>query len=291
MWIVCKTADRLRRIPYRSNKLIIDTLIRVKQSEERPKEQYEVQPEQQYEVHPEQQSEGRSQRQSQKQSLPQSQKQPHKKPQKQSELMDCTLSLPAEAAGLVIVVPGTEATTGSVQDLLLSKLLAEVGMGTLLLHRILEPSNHSSRPNHNWYEGKSTSYHLICMLDWLAAQPYLREIPIGLLGSKEGAIAAMEAAAARPQHVRAVVSQGGRVDLAFDSLASTVSPVLMVVGDLDVDLCELNAWAASHLLAPHATQVIHGAGTEFVEPSALAEAASLARDWFMRYLPTAAAAE
>jgi putative phosphoribosyl transferase len=249
----------------------------VKQSEERPKEQYEVQPEQQ----PENQPQGRSQRQSQKQS--------QKKSQQQSELMDCALSLPAEAAGLVIVVPGIEATTSSVQDLLLSKLLAEVGMGTLLLHRILEPSNRSSRPNHNWYEGKSTSYHLIGMLDWLAAQPYLREIPIGLLGSKEGAIAAMEAAAARPQHVRAVVSQGGRVDLAFDSLASTVSPVLMVVGDLDVDLCELNAWAASHLLAPHATQVIHGAGAEFVDPSALAEAASLARDWFMRYLPTAAA--
>ena len=198
--------------------------------------------------------------------------------------MDCALSLPAEAAGLVIVVPGTEATTGSVQDLLLSKLLAEVGMGTLLLNHILEPSNRSSKPNHNWYEDKSTSYHLIGMLDWLADQPFLREIPIGLLGSKEGAIAAMEAAAARPQRVRAVVSQGGRVDLAFDSLASTVSPVLMVVGDLDVDLCELNAWAASHLLAPHATQVIHGAGAEFVEPSALAEAASLARDWFMRYL-------
>ncbi len=198
--------------------------------------------------------------------------------------MDCTLSLPAEAAGIVIVVPGKEETTGSIQDLLLSRLLAEVGMGTLLLHRIREANNRSPKPNDNWCEGKSTSYHLIGMLDWLAAQPFLREIPIGLLGTKEGAIAAMEAAAARPQHVRAVVSQGGRVDLAFDSLASTVSPVLLVVGDLDVDLCELNAWAASHLLAPHATQVIHGAGAEFVEPNALAEAARYARDWFLRYL-------
>jgi len=279
MSIARKTADSPRWIPCHLNRPRIDALKCVKQSEERPKEQ------------PEKQPQGQSQQQSQRQSQRQSQKQPQKKSQKQSELMDCTLSLPAEAAGLVIVVPGTEATTGSVQDLLLSKLLAEVGMGTLLLNRILEPSNRSSSPNHNWYEGKSTSYHLIGMLDWLADQPFLREIPIGLLGTKEGAIAAMEAAAARPQHVRAVVSQGGRVDLAFDSLASTVSPVLMVVGDLDVDLCELNAWAASHLLAPHATQVIHGAGAEFVEPSALAEAASLARDWFMRYLTPVTADE
>jgi putative phosphoribosyl transferase len=256
----------------------------VKQSEAQSEVQSEVQTDKRYDKRSEKQPQGQSSQQ-------QSQKQPQKKSHKQSELIDCTLSLPAEAAGLVIVVPGTEATTGSVQDLLLSKLLAEVGMGTLLLNRILEPSDHSSRPNQNWYEDKNTSYHLIGMLDWLAAQPFLREIPIGLLGSKEGAIAAMEAAAARPQHVRAVVSQGGRVDLAFDSLASTVSPVLMVVGDLDVDLCELNAWAASHLLAPHATQVIHGAGAEFVEPSALAEAASLARDWFMRYLPPVAADE
>jgi len=232
----------------------------------------------------EKQPQKQAQKQPEKQPQKQQQKRPKKQPQKQLELMDCTLSLPAEATGIVIVVPGKEATAGSIQDLLLSRLLAEVGMGTLLLHRIREATNRSPKPNDNWYEGKSTSYHLISMLDWLADQPFLREIPIGLLGTKEGAIAAMEAAAARPQHVRAVVSQGGRVDLAFDSLASTVSPVLLVVGDLDVDLCELNAWAASHLLAPHATQVIHGAGAEFVEPNALAEAARHARDWFLRYL-------
>ena len=276
MRIVCKTADSPHWVPHHPNRLRIDALICVKQSEVQT-EVPEVQTDKRSDKRPDKTSDKRSEKQPQGQS---SQRQSQKQPQKKSE-----------AAGLVIVVPGTEATTGSVQDLLLSKLLAEVGMGTLLLNRILEPSDHSSRPNQNWYEDKNTSYHLIGMLDWLAAQPFLREIPIGLLGSKEGAIAAMEAAAARPQHVRAVVSQGGRVDLAFDSLASTVSPVLMVVGDLDVDLCELNAWAASHLLAPHATQVIHGAGAEFVEPSALAEAASLARDWFMRYLPPVAADE
>ena len=96
--------------------------------------------------------------------------------------------------------------------------------------------------------------------------------------------ACLGAAAARPQQVRAIVSKGGRPDLAFDVVAAVQTPNLLIVGSSDVDVLEPNAWAASDLQTSHAIKVVAGACHLFEEPGCLEEAAKLAREWFQTQL-------
>jgi pimeloyl-ACP methyl ester carboxylesterase len=121
-------------------------------------------------------------------------------------------------------------------------------------------------------------------IDWLAGQPTTRGLPIGLFGASTGAAAALRAAAARPELVKAVVSRGGRPDLAGDALAIVRAPTLLIVGADDTPVIPLNEAARQRLRAPAEIVLVPGASHLFEEPGTLAEASALARDWFLRHL-------
>jgi putative phosphoribosyl transferase len=120
---------------------------------------------------------------------------------------------------------------------------------------------------------------------WALETPATRELPIGYFGASTGAAAALRAAAEVGDAVGAVVSRGGRPDLAADRLALVTAPTLLIVGSLDGEVLELNLHAAALLGCPHRIAIVEGAGHLFEEPGALERVAQLAIDWFDAHLP------
>ena len=119
---------------------------------------------------------------------------------------------------------------------------------------------------------------------WARSQSRLQSLPIGYFGASTGAAAALRAAAELPDAVAAVVSRGGRPDLAGDRLAGVASPTMLIVGGRDPEVLELNRRAAELLRCPHELVVVKGAGHLFEEPGTLEQVSELAIDWFQRYL-------
>jgi pimeloyl-ACP methyl ester carboxylesterase len=125
------------------------------------------------------------------------------------------------------------------------------------------------------------------MLDRLADEGPARGLPVGLFGSSTGAAAALIAAARRPRRVGAVVSRGGRADLAGDALDQVRAPTLLIVGGLDHVVLALNEQALERLPGERRLEIVPGATHLFEEPGALPRVAALARDWFAARLATA----
>jgi dienelactone hydrolase len=125
---------------------------------------------------------------------------------------------------------------------------------------------------------------LVGVTDWLVEQPNAQPLPIGYFGASTGAAAALVAAAERPKIVRAVVSRGGRPDLAGPALARVEAPTLLIVGGNDPLVIELNRAALAQLRCEKRLVIVPGATHLFEEPGTLDEVARLARQWFERYL-------
>jgi dienelactone hydrolase len=125
---------------------------------------------------------------------------------------------------------------------------------------------------------------VVATIDWLADDPAARELPVGCFGASTGAAAALIAAAARPERVWAVVSRGGRPDLAGDALRRVTAPTLLIVGGNDPEVLRLNRQALTALTGEARLEVVPGATHLFEEPGALERVAALARDWFVRHL-------
>jgi len=126
---------------------------------------------------------------------------------------------------------------------------------------------------------------LVGATGWLREQPETRHLRIGYFGASTGAAAALVAAAQLPSTVRAVVSRGGRPDLARDALRRVRAPTLLIVGELDTPVIPLNEAALAALPGEKRLEIVPGATHLFEEPGALEAVARLARDWFVRYLP------
>jgi pimeloyl-ACP methyl ester carboxylesterase len=125
---------------------------------------------------------------------------------------------------------------------------------------------------------------VIATIDWLAAEHDVDQLPAGCCGASTGAAAALIAAAERPERVRAVVSRGGRPDLAADALARVTAPTLLIVGGRDTEVIHLNRLAQARLAGESQLAIVPNAGHLFEEPGALEQVASLARDWFLQHL-------
>jgi pimeloyl-ACP methyl ester carboxylesterase len=125
---------------------------------------------------------------------------------------------------------------------------------------------------------------LVGMVDWLDAQAETRELPVGLFGASTGAAAALVAAARRTDIVRAVVSRGGRPDLAGPALARVTAPTLLIVGGHDHPVLELNEQAAQALAGPYDLRIVPGATHLFSEPGTLEQVARWAAEWFEHHL-------
>ncbi|NIP71845.1 MAG: dienelactone hydrolase family protein [Gammaproteobacteria bacterium] len=206
----------------------------------------------------------------------------------QGAVLEGDLAVPEQPAGAVLFAHGSGSSRFSTRNRFVADVLNRAGLMTLLFD-LLTAEEHEidQRTRHLRFDIPLLSRRLIGAVDWAAVQPGLGELGIGLFGASTGAAAALIAAAERPGQVAAVVSRGGRPDLAGETLARVKAPVLMVVGGEDFTVIELNREAARALQCEHRTDIVPGATHLFEEPGALEQVAKLARDWFLEHLATA----
>jgi pimeloyl-ACP methyl ester carboxylesterase len=163
--------------------------------------------------------------------------------------------------------------------------LNEAGLATLLAD-LLTPDEEAvdERTRHLRFDIELLAERLVGITDWLARNDSTAKLPIAHFGASTGAAGALVAAAERPALVRAVVSRGGRPDLAGESLPHVQAPTLLIVGGNDVQVIVLNRRALDLLPGDKQLAIVPGATHLFEEPGALDEVATLARDWFLRHL-------
>lgn len=163
--------------------------------------------------------------------------------------------------------------------------LRRAGWGTLLMDLLsAEEEQVDERTRQLRFDIPLLTRRVLGVLDWLSGQDWAKGMGVGLFGASTGAAAALGAAVHRPEITRAVVSRGGRPDLASEALDAVRAPALLIVGGRDEDVLALNEQAAGKLRIAHEVRVIQGATHLFEEPGALEEVASCAADWFDKYL-------
>lgn len=207
-------------------------------------------------------------------------------------LLGGSLTVPDDAQGIVLFAHGSGSSRHSPRNQLVAGRLQEAGLGTLLMD-LLSPSEADvdARTRHLRFDIDFLAGRLIGAVDWLGRSPRTATLGMGLFGASTGAAAALVAAAQRPNQVGAVVSRGGRPDLAGDSLPRVQAPTLLIVGGDDEPVLELNEQALRRLAAPvKELTVIPGAGHLFEGPGELEEVARLAAAWFGRHLSKSPAA-
>ncbi len=191
------------------------------------------------------------------------------------------LTVPAHPLGLVVFVHGSGSSRHSPRNRSVAAALQEAGLATLLFD-LLTPAEEADRAT--VFAIDVLAARLVEVLAWARRQPVCRELPIGCFGASTGAAAALWAAAGPGDDVAAVVSRGGRPDLAGSRLEEVRAPTLLVVGGADEVVLGLNEAAAARLRCEHRLVVVPGATHLFEEPGALEAVAALARDWFLTHL-------
>lgn len=187
------------------------------------------------------------------------------------------LTLPDPARGLVIFAHGSGSGRLSPRNAYVAEELNARGFATLLFDLLTEDEAADRR---NIFDIGLLARRLVEAIDWAADQPDLAPLPLGLFGASTGAAAALAAAARAPDRVAAVVSRGGRPDLAGPALPRVRAPVLLIVGGADAQVLALNREAQAQLSAPSDLRIVPGATHLFEEPGALGQVVSLAGDWF-----------
>ncbi|OAN39954.1 phosphoribosyltransferase family protein [Mycolicibacterium iranicum] len=188
------------------------------------------------------------------------------------------LTIPSHARGAVIFAHGSGSSRHSLRNRYVAKVLNEAGFATLLFD-LLTPAEEANRAN--VFDIEMLARRLIDATSWLAGRSDIAGLPLGYFGASTGAGAALRAAAASRVDVKAVVSRGGRPDLAGAKLADVTAATLLIVGDRDEIVLELNSRARDAMSAECAIAVVPGATHLFEEPGALEQVARLARDWFL----------
>jgi len=191
--------------------------------------------------------------------------------------LEADLGVPAAAAGVVIFAHGSGSSRFSPRNRSVAEALQNAGFATVLLDLLTEDE---AQDRANVFDIDRLGERLVDALDWAAAEPDLLGLPIGLFGASTGAAAALLAAAGRPELVRAVVSRGGRPDLAMDRLGQVTAPTLLIVGGRDEPVLTWNREAQRALAGPSRLEVVPGATHLFEEPGALQEVVRLAIAWF-----------
>lgn len=200
------------------------------------------------------------------------------------------LSVPDPARGLVIFAHGSGSSRHSSRNRLVARALQQRGLATLLADLLTMEEDAVDRVTaHLRFDIPLLGARVVALIDWVAGQPSIAQLPIGLFGASTGAAAALVAAAARPAAVSAIVSRGGRPDLAGDALPLVTAPTLLLVGSLDTEVIALNEHAMGRLTCPVSLVLVPRATHLFEEPGTLEQVASLAGDWLVRRLADAAA--
>jgi len=200
--------------------------------------------------------------------------------------LEGTLSLPEEATGVVLFAHGSGSGRHSPRNRFVARHLRQVGLATLLIDLLTEEEEAEDQfTGHIRFDIGLLADRLIGATDWLAQDSRTAHLGVGYFGASTGGGAALVAAARRPEAARAVVSRGGRPDLAGNALPAVQAPTLLIVGGHDEPVIDLNEMAFRRLGAKVKQLVIvPGATHLFEEPGTLEEVARLAGAWFTRYL-------
>jgi putative phosphoribosyl transferase len=199
--------------------------------------------------------------------------------------LSAEVRLPTNTRALVIFVHGSGSGRSSPRNQYVADALAQRGLGSLLFDLLTE----SEQRLDNWtrelrFDIPLLARRLVDVIDWIGRDPELSTLRIGLFGASTGAAAALVAAAERADVVAAVVSRGGRTDLAGPALARVKAPTLQIVGAQDSVVFGLNCQSTRALRCEQRLELVAGATHLFEEPGTLEEVAWLAGDWFERYL-------
>ena len=202
-----------------------------------------------------------------------------------SDRIEGNLSIPEGAEGIVLFAHGAGSSRQSPRNNFVAAELREGGLGTLLIDLLTPDEKEVDRRTRRIrFDIDRLSRRVVGAVDWLREQPETEGLTIGVFGSSTGAAGALIAASERPEAVKAVVSRGGRVDMAESVLDEVEAPTLFIVGGNDTQVLGLNREALAQLETEKALKIVSGAGHLFEEPGALDEVAEMARDWFKRHL-------
>jgi putative phosphoribosyl transferase len=191
------------------------------------------------------------------------------------------LSLPENARGIVLFAHGSGSGRFSPRNQAVARVLQDSALATLLMDLLMESEAADRR---FVFDIGLLSERLEACTHWVSELPETSGLPVGYFGASTGAGAALVAAARAQGQVQAVVSRGGRPDLAGAEVSRVRAPTLLIVGGNDVPVIELNEQALAALTCPKELAIVPGATHLFEEPGALEEVARLARDWFAKYL-------
>lgn len=197
------------------------------------------------------------------------------------------LVIPDSAQGLVLFAHGSGSSRHSPRNRSVATVLQHSGLATLLLDLLTSDEEDIDRRTRQLrFDIRLLATRLVNTTDWLLATPATQHLPIGYFGASTGSAAALIAATQRPEAVKAIVSRGGRPDLAGDALLNVQAPTLLIVGGDDFPCVGLNEDALTMLQrAPgKRLEIVPGASHLFEEPGALEQVAVLARQWFLKHL-------
>lgn len=198
-----------------------------------------------------------------------------------SAVLEGMLAIPARSPAIVLFAHGSGSSRHSPRNNFVAATLREAGLATLLMDLLTreEDAVYETR-----FDIDLLTERLILATRWLMEQGATKPLRIGYFGASTGSAAALKAAAALGTSVQAIVSRGGRPDLAWSALKEVRAPTLLIVGGLDHIVIELNRKAFRELRVEKELVIVPGAGHLFEEPGTLAEVARLASEWFGRYL-------
>jgi len=201
------------------------------------------------------------------------------------------LTVPAGANGVVLFAHGSGSSRASPRNVWVAARLARAGLATLLFDLLTsDEERRDIQTREHRFDIPLLSRRLVAATDWVDTQPELRALPVGYFGASTGAAAALVAAAERRARIGAVVSRGGRPDLAgVDALAQVTAATLLVVGGNDHMVIDLNRRALAALHCEKRLEIVPGATHLFEEPGALEQVATLASQWFVEFLVVRAA--
>jgi dienelactone hydrolase len=199
--------------------------------------------------------------------------------------VEANLSVPEGAEGMVLFAHGTGSSRHSPRNNFVARELRQGNLATLLIDLLTPREKEVDRRTRRIrFDIDRLAGRVTGAVDWLQKQPETGDLPVGVSGSSTGAAGALIAASRRPGIVEAVVSRGGRVDMAEAILDAVEAPSLFIVGANDTQVLDLNRQALAQMDTEKQLEIIAGAGHLFEEPGALDEVARLAREWFQRHL-------
>jgi putative phosphoribosyl transferase len=200
-------------------------------------------------------------------------------------VLDGNLNLPLNPLGVVLFAHGSGSSRHSGRNRFVAHILNNAGLATLLID-LLMPDEEAidNQTRHLRFDIAMLARRLAGTIDWLVKEEATRPLNIGLFGASTGAGAALVASTLRPSFVSAVVSRGGRPDLAGDDLVNVQAPTLLIVGEEDKPVIELNKRALQQLHVTKQLEIVPRATHLFEEPGSLETVALLARNWFLTHL-------